>query len=94
MGLEIFDGEFVVLTGPSGCGMSTLLRMLAGLEEGDDGRILIGHRDTTQLDQTDTATMGDRMPVLEDGLLQQVGAPWGVYGRPVNSFVAGSDLPR
>ena len=35
--LEIADGEFLVLVGPSGCGKSTSLRMLAGLEEVDDG---------------------------------------------------------
>jgi multiple sugar transport system ATP-binding protein len=47
--LEIQDGEFMVLVGPSGCGKSTTLRMLAGLEEVDDGRILIGDRDITQV---------------------------------------------
>ena len=35
--LEINDGEFMVLVGPSGCGKSTTLRMLAGLEEVNDG---------------------------------------------------------
>jgi multiple sugar transport system ATP-binding protein len=47
--LEIKDGEFMVLVGPSGCGKSTTLRMLAGLEEVDEGRILIGDRDVTQV---------------------------------------------
>jgi multiple sugar transport system ATP-binding protein len=47
--LEIEDGEFLVLVGPSGCGKSTSLRMLAGLEEVDDGRILIGDEDVTSL---------------------------------------------
>ncbi|AWB92726.1 ABC transporter ATP-binding protein [Aeromicrobium chenweiae] len=47
--LEIQDGEFLVLVGPSGCGKSTSLRMLAGLEEVDDGRILIGDEDVTAL---------------------------------------------
>jgi multiple sugar transport system ATP-binding protein len=45
--LEIKDGEFLVLVGPSGCGKSTTLRMLAGLEEVNDGHILIGDRDVT-----------------------------------------------
>jgi multiple sugar transport system ATP-binding protein len=45
--LEIRDGEFMVLVGPSGCGKSTTLRMLAGLEEVDEGRILLGDRDIT-----------------------------------------------
>ncbi|HET9842454.1 MAG TPA: ATP-binding cassette domain-containing protein, partial [Nocardioides sp.] len=47
--LEIHDGEFMVLVGPSGCGKSTTLRMLAGLEEVDEGRIMIGDRDITQV---------------------------------------------
>ncbi len=45
--LEIGDGEFMVLVGPSGCGKSTSLRMLAGLEEINDGKIFIGDRDVT-----------------------------------------------
>ncbi|MFD2094155.1 ABC transporter ATP-binding protein [Blastococcus deserti] len=51
--LEIEDGEFMVLVGPSGCGKSTSLRMVAGLEEVDDGHILIGDRDVTHLQPKD-----------------------------------------
>ena len=51
--LEIADGEFLVLVGPSGCGKSTSLRMLAGLEEVDDGHIFIGDRDVTHLQPKD-----------------------------------------
>ncbi|AZA12069.1 ABC transporter ATP-binding protein [Corynebacterium gerontici] len=47
--LEITDGEFLVLVGPSGCGKSTTLRMLAGLEDVNEGRILIGDRDVTNV---------------------------------------------
>ncbi|MCL2849889.1 MAG: sn-glycerol-3-phosphate ABC transporter ATP-binding protein UgpC [Micrococcales bacterium] len=47
--LHIDDGEFLVLVGPSGCGKSTSLRMLAGLEDVNDGRILIGPRDVTNV---------------------------------------------
>jgi multiple sugar transport system ATP-binding protein len=47
--LEIGDGEFLVLVGPSGCGKSTTLRMLAGLEDVDDGAIYINDRDVTHL---------------------------------------------
>jgi multiple sugar transport system ATP-binding protein len=47
--LEIGDGEFLVLVGPSGCGKSTSLRMLAGLEDVDDGAIYIQDRDVTNL---------------------------------------------
>jgi len=45
--LQIKDGEFLVVVGPSGCGKTTALRMLAGLEDVNDGRILIGDRDVT-----------------------------------------------
>jgi multiple sugar transport system ATP-binding protein len=49
LSLEIADGEFLVLVGPSGCGKSTSLRMLAGLEEINDGRVFIGERDVTDV---------------------------------------------
>src|ERR1700684_1475603 len=51
--LEIGDGEFMVLVGPSGCGKSTTLRMLAGLEEVNEGKIFIGERDITTLPPKD-----------------------------------------
>ncbi|MGE2713994.1 ABC transporter ATP-binding protein [Mycolicibacterium litorale] len=44
LNLDIADGEFVVLVGPSGSGKSTALRMLAGLEDIDEGDIEIGGR--------------------------------------------------
>src|SRR5882757_5935524 len=47
--LEIQDGEFLVLVGPSGCGKSTSLRMLAGLEDVDEGAIKINDRDVSNL---------------------------------------------
>ena len=40
--LEIKDGEFVVLVGPSGCGKYTTLRMIAGLEDITGGELYIG----------------------------------------------------
>jgi multiple sugar transport system ATP-binding protein len=51
--LEIGDGEFMVLVGPSGCGKSTTLRMLAGLEEVNEGKIYIGDREITTLPPKD-----------------------------------------
>ena len=44
LNLEIRDREFVVLTGPAGCGISTIVRMIAGLEEVSRGEILLGER--------------------------------------------------
>ena len=45
--LDVKDGEFMVLVGPSGSGKTTALRMLAGLEPLDGGRVEIGDRDVT-----------------------------------------------
>src|SRR6476659_9077664 len=183
LNIDIEDGEFLVFVGPSGCGKSTSLRMLAGLEEVNEGKIWIGDRDVTDLspkdrdvamvfqnyalyphmtvadnmgfalkiagvnkseisqrvamgraivrqpqvflmdeplsnldaklrvqtrtqiaslqrrlgvttvyvthDQTEALTMGDRIAVLKDGLLQQVGTPRDLYEKPNNVFVAG-----
>ena len=47
--LDVKDGEFLVLVGPSGSGKSTALRMLAGIEPADRGRIFIGDRDVTKV---------------------------------------------
>ncbi|GIU88317.1 MAG: sugar ABC transporter ATP-binding protein [Acidimicrobiia bacterium] len=40
-------------------------------------------------DQVEAMTMGHRIAILRDGVLQQVGAPQDVYARPANLFVAG-----
>jgi multiple sugar transport system ATP-binding protein len=40
-------------------------------------------------DQVEAMTMGDRVAVLKDGLLQQVDTPLGLYDKPRNAFVAG-----
>ena len=42
--LEIKDKEFLVLVGSSGCGKSTILRMIAGLEDITSGEIYIGDK--------------------------------------------------
>lgn len=44
MSIEVADKEFLVFVGPSGCGKTTSLRLLAGLEEIDEGNIYIGDR--------------------------------------------------
>lgn len=46
--LEIADGEFVVFTGSSGCGKTTLLNMIGGLEKVDEGRVQIDGRDISK----------------------------------------------
>ena len=48
--LEVADGEFVVLVGPSGCGETTTLRLVAKLEEPSAGEIVIGGRVVNHLE--------------------------------------------
>jgi multiple sugar transport system ATP-binding protein len=48
LSLTIADGEFVVLLGPTGAGKTTTLRLVAGLEAPDNGRLLIGGNDMTR----------------------------------------------
>src|SRR3712207_3949753 len=45
MSLDIQDGEFFVLLGPTGAGKTTTLRLIAGLEQPDAGAIHIGGED-------------------------------------------------
>ena len=47
--LTLQPGELVALLGPSGCGKTTTLRLLAGLEDADQGRIMVGGRDVTRV---------------------------------------------
>lgn len=47
--LQIQPGEFFAFLGPSGCGKTTLLRLIAGFNAAQQGRILIGDRDVTDL---------------------------------------------
>jgi sn-glycerol 3-phosphate transport system ATP-binding protein len=49
LSFEFEPGTLNVLLGPSGCGKSTTLRLIAGLEQADNGRIHIDGRDVTNL---------------------------------------------
>ena len=47
--LSVRHGEFYSLLGPSGCGKTTTLRLVAGFEQPDAGRIVIGGSDVTRV---------------------------------------------
>jgi len=47
LNLEAFSGEFVTIVGRSGCGKTTLLRLIAGLEKISAGRISLDDRIAT-----------------------------------------------
>ena len=49
LSLTMAPGELVALLGPSGCGKTTALRLLAGLEDADEGRVVIGGKDVTNV---------------------------------------------
>jgi putative spermidine/putrescine transport system ATP-binding protein len=46
--LEIVQGEFFTMLGPSGSGKTTTLRIIAGFEQPDAGRVLLGGQDVTR----------------------------------------------
>jgi multiple sugar transport system ATP-binding protein len=48
LSLKVGDGEFLVLLGPTGAGKTTTLRVVAGLERPDAGRVLLGGCDVTR----------------------------------------------
>lgn len=49
--LNVGEGEFLVIKGESGSGKSTLLSILSGLDRPDEGRVLLGERDITDLSE-------------------------------------------
>lgn len=51
LSLQVAESEMLVLVGPSGCGKTTCLRCLAGLERPTSGRILIGDRVVTAIEE-------------------------------------------
>jgi sn-glycerol 3-phosphate transport system ATP-binding protein len=51
--LTLAEGEMLVIVGASGCGKSTMLRLVAGLERPTSGRVLVDGRDVTNLDPSE-----------------------------------------
>lgn len=51
--ISIERREFITLLGPSGCGKTTLLRIFAGLEKADSGKIIIDGKDVTFTESKD-----------------------------------------
>ncbi len=51
--LTVADGELLVLLGPSGCGKTTALRLVAGLEQLDEGTVAIGDQVVNDVEPKD-----------------------------------------
>src|SRR5213083_1039586 len=82
--LKVRRGEMVAVMGPSGCGKTTLLNCLSGLDNVDDGRIL--------LEGQDLATMSDRKRA--DYRARRMGFVFQVYNLlPVLNAVENVELP-
>ena len=56
--LKVEDKKFVVITGPSGGGKSTMAKLIAGIEKPQEGRILFDGQDITDLGITERARLG------------------------------------
>lgn len=52
LSLEVYEGEFLTLLGSSGCGKTTILRMISGLEHVTSGKVYIDDADVTEVDPT------------------------------------------
>lgn len=50
LNIKVKKGEFITLLGSSGCGKTTTLRIIAGLEEPDSGKVILGGEDITSLE--------------------------------------------
>ena len=51
--LSVNEGEVIVIVGPSGCGKSTLLRCINGLEEIQDGKVILGDTSINPIKKSD-----------------------------------------
>tara|TARA_Y100000310_G_scaffold4861_1_gene5743 strand:+ start:2393 stop:3892 length:1500 start_codon:yes stop_codon:yes gene_type:complete len=53
--MEVNQGEYVAFFGPSGCGKTSLLYAISGIEQPQDGNVLVGGKDISQLSPRDLA---------------------------------------
>ena len=60
LNLTIEDGEFMTLLGPSGCGKTTTLRVIAGLEQPQNGKMFIGDKKMIDVDEAFFEPPGSR----------------------------------
>jgi putative ABC transport system ATP-binding protein len=55
--LEIKEGEYAAIVGPSGSGKSTLMHIIGLLDKPTDGKVIIGNKDISSLDDDATSTL-------------------------------------
>jgi ABC-type sugar transport system ATPase subunit len=68
IGFRVPEGSLTVILGPAGAGKTTTLRLVAGLDRPDDGRILIRDRDVGGLEpcDRDVAMIFDNLALYPD----------------------------
>lgn len=49
LNISIGSGEMVALMGASGCGKTTLINLICGIDKADSGRIMIDHEEITKM---------------------------------------------
>lgn len=72
--LTVYEGEFLTLLGPSGCGKRTLLRLIAGLEDPTSGQIVLDGQDITDvpLNRRNLVQIGKKYLIPELTVYQNV----------------------
>jgi ABC-type sugar transport system ATPase subunit len=89
MALDMPAGAFVVILGPAGAGKTTTLRLVAGLEEPDEGRIHLAGRDMAGVppSRRDLAMIFDNLALYPGRTgFENIAFPLRVAGRPVDEI--------
>lgn len=58
--LDIYEGEFIAITGPSGSGKSTLLHMIGGLDKPTSGEVIVGNRSLKKMNDRDLSSFRNK----------------------------------
>ena len=83
--LEAGQGEFITLLGSSGCGKTTTLRIIAGLETPDEGKVLLEGQDMAGVapNRRDVNTVFQNYALFPHmNVEQNIGYAWKIRKRP------------
>src|ERR1700752_3859170 len=85
LSLEVPDGEFVALMGPSGSGKPTLLNLIAGIDRPTSGKVVVAGTDVAQLNEGQLAAWRSRNVGFIFQFYNLIPLLWGVekWDRPL-----------